>query len=161
MAEESDKMRELKASRNWTARLAVFALAAAGGLGYMFNLSSFSKPDFSEKNVVAYTQRNIERQIIDRFSPIAAFDAKIAVEAMATEKSEDMKPGTLMQFAMPGGSFSADLGEARAEALEQIQQTSSETKRDGNTPIAGMAFLGIVMAGSALQQNRRLKTPAP
>jgi hypothetical protein len=157
MAEDiTDKMHELKAAHKRTAGLAVFALAAAGGLGYMFNLSPLLKPDFSEQNVMAHTQKHIEMQVMDQFASVAAFDARIAAE-----KAGDMKPGTVMTFNLQGGAISVDPGQARQEAIADINRDASITRTTGNGPAAGLGIVGLILAGAALKESRKLKAPAP
>jgi hypothetical protein len=81
MTEEiTDKMRELRASQKRTTGLAVLSLAAAGGLGYIFNLSPLLRPDLSENNVASYSERSVRQQISSQFEKTAVDFANFVIE---------------------------------------------------------------------------------
>jgi hypothetical protein len=155
MTEEiTDKMRELRASQKRTTGLAVLSLAAAGGLGYIFNLSPLLRPDLSENNVASYSERSVRQQISSQFEKTAVDFANFVIE---TGNKTDTTPYTVNL----GTDVTVDRAQARTSAVAQIQRGAAETRTTGNVPAAGLAFIGLILAGSALRQNRGLKDPAP
>jgi hypothetical protein len=156
MAEGSeDKTQNLKESRNRAAGLAVFFLAAAGGLGYMFNLSPLSKPDLGENNVEAYTEQAIRQQISRQFQNTATDVGDLVIE---TGNKSDTAVWGPINF---GVDVTVDRAQARTQAIEQIKIPTTKTKEVGNPSTAVLGIIGCLMAGAALSENRKLKTPAP